>query len=492
MDSIQNNFDFILEKVKLYLPGQNLELLKKSYEFSLNAHKKQTRAGGTPYITHPLAVVNTLADLHLDIPTLCAGFLHDVVEDTPVSHENIVSEFGEEISRLVEGVTKIDALQYSIPEHASTPELIRQAENWRKMLIATAHDIRIVILKLADRKHNMETLQFLPPEKQKKIAEETLNLYAPLAQRLGMYTLKSTLEDYALKFSEPEKFSELEKKMKENTAQREDFLKNVVEKVESILSQYAIPHKIFSRPKNLNSIYRKMIRQNKPFEEIQDLAGIRLITDTVEHCYALLGIIHSNFVPVPDSFTDYIAIPKNNLYQSLHTTAYIGKNELIEIQIRTEEMHQIAEYGVAAHWRYKLGSSNPKTAEDSVEDKLDWVKQIMEWQRETKNPKEFLEGLRIELEFDQVFVFTPKGEVIKLPTGSTPVDFAYAVHTDLGNLCVGAKVDGKMVRLDHQLKSGNGCEIITRKGQKPHKDWLEFVKTPRAKSKIRKFLRENE
>jgi GTP pyrophosphokinase len=489
------SFAAILKKVREYLPGQDTRLLEKAFIFSQYAHGIQQRAGGDPYITHPLAVADLLADLRLDIPTLAASLLHDVLEDTPTSTETLRSEFGDEITHLVEGVTKVDALpppELGIDGHGTklSPEIIHQAENWRKMLVATAHDVRVIVLKLADRRHNMETLGCLSREKQKRIAEETLTLYAPIAQRLGMYKLKSALEDLSIKALEPEIYAELLKKTADEDRKREDMIRRCTEKLEAVLSAHDFPCRVLARPKNIYSIYRKMIRQNKPFEEIQDQVGIRLITDSVEHCYALLGAVQTNFEPVEGSFTDYIAMPKTNFYQSLHTTVRLSPSEIFEIQIRTEAMHRVSEYGVAAHWRYKQEAhgGGPK---DSFEDKLDWIKQIMEWQQETQNPKEFLEGLKVELDFDQVFVFTPKGEVKKLPAGSTPVDFAFSVHTDLGWQCVGAKVNDKMVRLDYQLKSGDRCEILTRKGQKPHKDWLEFVKTPRARSKIRKFLKEN-
>lgn len=492
-------FEQLLKEVQAYLPGENPELLHKAFLFSHLSHQEQKRAGGDPFIVHPLAVARTLADMHMDIPTLAAGLLHDVLEDTSCTRENFRKEFGDEILHLVEGVTKIDSMEHLAPNpslkdlFSSNPEIIRQAENWRKMMIATAQDIRVILLKLADRKHNMETLEFLAPEKRKKIAEETISLYAPLAQRMGMYQLKSQLEDLSFKFLEPEIYAELDAKISAVREHRKEFLDRCVKKIESMLAEHPYSYRISARPKNIYSVYRKMVRQNKTFEEIQDLAGIRIITDSVEHCYALLGVIHTNFVPVAETFTDYISMPKTNLYQSLHTTVNLPGNEIVEVQIRTEEMHHICEFGLAAHYRYKQtggGAYKNRTVADSVDDKLDWIKRILEWQQETDHPKDFLDGLRTELEFDQIFVFTPKGKVIKLPAGSTPVDFAYAVHTDLGNQCMGAKVNDKMVRLDTHLKSGDRCEILTRKGQEPHKDWLEFVKTPRARSKIRKVLKD--
>lgn len=492
-------FDQLLARVQSYLPESNLEILKKAYQFSQRAHQDQWRSAGDPYITHPLEVANILSFFHLDLPTLAAALLHDVLEDTRTSAETLKKEFGEEIARLVEGVTKIASLEELHSEEllthkAKKSELLQQAENWRKMLIATAHDIRVILLKLADRLHNMQTLESLEPERKKRIAEETLTLYAPLAQRLGIYQLKSKLEDLSFKILEPELYSSLKQKLDQQAQQREEELKKTIQKIEGLLSNLNFPYKISARPKNLYSIYRKMLRQNKSFEEIQDLSGVRILTDTVEHCYALLGMMHTRFTPVPNTFTDYIAMPKNNLYQSLHTTVQIEKGEMVEIQIRTEEMHQTAEVGIAAHWRYKLSPKSElqslKLESDSVDERLDWLKQLLEWQTESKKPEEFLEDLKVELQFDQVFVFTPKGEVKKLPQGATPVDFAYAVHTEIGHQCVGAKINNKMVRLDTKLKSGDQCEILLKKGGHPHKDWLDFVRTPRAKAKIRKFFRE--
>jgi len=471
-----------------YLSSAAQEPLRRAFEFSKRAHAEQLRAGGDPFVTHPLAVAKILSELHLDAVTLQAGLLHDVIEDTQVTREELKAEFGDEVAAIVEGVTKIDRLEQMVADRAIT----EQAENWRKMLIATAKDVRVILLKLADRRHNMETLGALPEQKRRRISEETLNLYVPLAQRLGMYGLKHDLADLSLKYLEPQVYAELESKMSANREQREVHLKTSVDKIESVLKPLNIPIHISARPKSIHSVYRKMLRQNKPFEEIQDLSGVRILTDTVEHCYAILSAVHSNFKPVPDSFTDYIAIPKNNLYQSLHTTVEMAPGDIVEVQIRTEEMHSIAEYGVAAHWRYKLtGPTSTQGKRDTVEAKMDWLKATLEWLEESSDPKEVLDGLKTELEFDQVFVFTPKGEVKKLPAGSTPVDFAFDVHTDLGFSCMGAKVNDKMVRLDYKLVSGDRCEIQTRKGQHPHKDWLDFVRTPRARSKIRKYFREN-
>lgn len=494
-------FDQLLARAQGYLLESNLEILKKAYQFSQTAHQHQLRAGGSPYITHPLEVAIILSEFHLDLPTLTAALLHDVLEDTSASPETLKKEFGEEVAHIVEGVTKIASLEEIhsgelLTHKAKKAELLQQAENWRKMLIATAHDIRVILLKLADRLHNMQTLESLEPERKKRIAEETLTLYAPMAQRLGIYQMKSQLEDLSFKILEPELYSSLKQKLAYQQQQREEQLKKYMAKIEEVLGNLNFPYKISARPKNLYSIYRKMLRQNKSFEEIQDLSGVRILTDTVEHCYALLGMIHNRFTPLPNTFTDYIAVPKNNLYQSLHTTIEMAKGEIVEIQIRTEEMHQTAEYGIAAHWRYKLSPqsaihSPQKNNKDSVDERLDWLKHLLEWQSESKKPEEFLEDLKVELQFDQVFVFTPKGEVKKLPQGSTPVDFAYAVHTEIGHQCIGAKINNKMVRLDTKLKSGDQVEILLKKGGHPHKDWLNFVRTPRAKAKIRKFFREH-
>ncbi len=491
---LETTFLALVKNASAYLPAESHDILRNTYEFSKHAHQEQLRAGGDPFISHPLEVAKILSELHMDLATLQAGLLHDVVEDTTVTRDQIKSEFGNEVAEIVEGVTKIDRLEsnFTEPSHTAPSRVItEQAENWRKMLIATAKDVRVIFVKLADRRHNMETLGALRDEKRRRISEETLNLYVPLAQRLGMYSIKHDLADLSLKYLEPEVFDKLELKMKTIKVQQETYLKSCVGKLEAVLKPLDIPYRISARPKSLHSVYRKMVRQNKPFEEIQDLAGIRIITDTVEHCYALLGAVHTHFQPVKDSFTDYIAIPKNNLYQSLHTTIEIAPGEIVEVQIRTEEMHSVAEFGVAAHWRYKLGDKTSTQGKiDKVEAKMDWLKKTLEWLEESQDPREMLEGLKAELEFDQVFVFTPKGEVKKLPLGSTPVDFAYEVHSGLGDQCVGAKVNDKMVRLDYQLKSGERCEILTKKGQHPHKDWLDFVKTPRARSKIKKYFKQ--
>jgi len=470
----------LITRFKTYAPHVDTALLEKAYQFSQKAHADQNRASGEHYFVHCSAVADTLVDFKLDLPTIAAGLLHDVLEDTPVTADTLKSEFGEEITRLVQGVTKLDSLQF-------TSQDIAQAENWRKMLLATAQDIRVILVKLADRLHNMKTLNFLDRDRQVKIARETISLYSPLAHRLGMFELKSQLEDLAFQYLNPEEFEEIDQKVKSRLAIQESTLKSFEKVVGQNLASTHIPNRILARQKSLYSFYSKMQRQGKPFEEIQDALGVRIITDTVANCYALLGIIHTLFKPVAGSFTDYVSIPKINLYQSLHTTVMGPSGELVEIQIRTEEMHRTSEFGIAAHWRYKTGE---ETRDPHLEEKLNWLRQWIEWLQDLKSPREFLESFKTDLELNQVFVFTPKGEVKALPNGSTPLDFAFAVHTEIGQSCVGAKVNNKMVKLDYQLKSGDICDILTKRGSNPKKDWLSVVKTARARSKIRHYLRE--
>src|SRR5579883_2476928 len=462
----------LIEKFAAYAPHVDTRMLEKAFDYSVKAHANQERASGEHYFVHCDAVASSLVDWKMDLPTICAGLLHDVLEDTPVTAETLTAEFGDEITKMVLGVTKLDHLQFSSHDDV-------QAENWRKMLLATAEDIRVIVIKLADRLHNMKTLNFLNAEKQKRIAHETLTLYAPLAHRLGMFQLKSQLEDLAFMYLFPKEYEDLDKKVNAQLATREVTLAKFKEAVENAVAASNIPHRILARTKSLNSIYQKMLRQNKPFEEIQDALGVRIITDTVSNCYALLGIVHTQFKPVAGSFTDYISIPKMNLYRSLHTTVMGPGGELVEIQIRTEEMHRTAEYGIAAHWRYKTGES----AKDlHLEEKLNWLRQWIEWLQDLKSPREFLDSLKTDLELNQVFVFTPAGEVKALPAGATPLDFAFAVHTEIGMACVGAMVNNKMVKLDYQLKSGDICKILTKKGSAPKKDWLNFTRTARARS----------
>ena len=472
----------MLEDLKVYAPNADATLFELAYDYSLKAHQDQERASGEHYFVHCAAVAETLIEFKLDLPTVCAGLLHDVIEDTPITPAELEKEFGEEIASLVEGVTKLDSLKFTSRDEA-------QAENWRKMMLATAQDIRVILIKLADRLHNMKTLNYLSREKQERKAYETITLYAPLAQRLGMFQLKSELEDLAFEYLHPEEHGELDEKVTKITKSREKAITGFKTALEEKLKPTNIEHRILGRAKTLWSIYQKMQRQKKTFEEIQDGMGVRIITPTIANCYALLGVVHSEFKPVAGSFTDYISVPKVNLYQSLHTTVMTQSGDLIEIQIRTEEMHRTAEYGIAAHWRYK--TSGEKAGRDEhLEEKLNWLRQWIEWLQDLKSPREFIESLKTDLELHQVFIFTPAGEVKPLPAGATPIDFAFAVHTEVGMMCIGARVNNKMVKLDHELNSGDICEILTRKKSKPNKGWLEIVKTARARSKIKHYLRE--
>ncbi len=470
----------LLDRFLAYSPHVDVSMLARAYDYSVKAHAEQSRASGEHYFVHCNAVAASLIDWKMDLSTVCAGLLHDVIEDTPITAEDLRREFGDEVTKLVSGVTKLDRLQFSSDSAA-------QAENWRKMLLATAQDIRVIVVKLADRLHNMRTLNYLSRERQRRIAKETLSLYAPLAHRLGMFQLKSELEDLGFQYLYPEQFEELSRKVNALVKAREATLAKFKDAVEKAVGKTGIAHRILARSKSLYSIYQKMQRQDKPFEEIQDALGVRIITDTVADCYALLGVVHTQFKPVAGSFTDYISLPKMNLYQSLHTTVMGPEGELVEIQIRTEEMHRTSEYGIAAHWRYKTGE---ESRDLHLEEKLNWLRQWIEWLQDLKSPREFLDSLKTDLELNQVFVFTPAGEVKVLPGGATPLDFAFAVHTEIGQACVGAQVNNKMVKLDYKLKSGDICRILTKKGSEPKKDWLNMVRTARARSKIRHFLRE--
>ncbi|MBI5209494.1 MAG: bifunctional (p)ppGpp synthetase/guanosine-3',5'-bis(diphosphate) 3'-pyrophosphohydrolase [Elusimicrobia bacterium] len=470
----------LLQRFSAYAPLVDTDMLGKAYDYSAKSHAEQARASGEDYFSHCAAVADSLIDWKMDLPTVCAGLLHDVIEDTSVTPEKLRQNFGEEIAKLVTALTKLHKVQFSSRDDA-------QAENWRRMILATAQDIRVIIIKLADRLHNMQTIEYLTPEKQERIARETISLYAPLAHRLGMFEIKGQLEDLSFAVLHPEDFADLEAKVRSRLPAREAMLTEFRKMLEHALSKSDVPHRILARSKNLHSIWGKMQRQKKPFEEIQDALGVRLITDSVANCYALLGLLHTHFQPVPDSFTDYIAHPKLNLYKSLHTTVVGPKGEYIEVQLRTEEMHRTAEYGIAAHWRYKTGEA----AKDAhLEEKLNWLRQWIEWLQDLDSPREFLDSLKTDLDLYQVFVFTPLGEVKALPVGATPIDFAFAVHTDIGQTCVGARVNNKMVKLDTQLKSGDICEILTKKNSVPKKDWLKVVKSARARSKIRHYLRE--
>ncbi|HHV06731.1 MAG TPA: bifunctional (p)ppGpp synthetase/guanosine-3',5'-bis(diphosphate) 3'-pyrophosphohydrolase [Firmicutes bacterium] len=469
----------LCRKIKSYNPKTDLNLVTKAYEFAALAHKGQFRISGDPYIQHPLGVASILAELELDVITVAASLLHDVVEDTQFTLEDINETFGEDIGLLVDGVTKLSRIEYKSKEE-------QQVENLRKMFFAMAKDIRVILIKLADRLHNLRTLKYLPVRKQKKIAQETLDVYAPLAHRLGIFRIKWELEDTAFRYLEPEKYYELVEKVAKKRQERESYINKVIGIFMTKLEEVGIEAEIQGRPKHLYSIYQKMAQQNKDFREIYDLTAIRVIVDSIKDCYGVLGVVHTLWKPVPGRFKDYIAMPKINMYQSLHTTVIGPEGEPLEIQIRTQEMHRTAEYGIAAHWRYKEGTKGT----DEFDKKLLWLRQMLEWQHDLRDAREFMETLKIDLFADEVFVFTPRGDVIDLPAGSCPIDFAYRIHTDIGHRCIGAKVNGHLVPLDYKLQNGDIVEVVTSKlANGPSKDWLKLVRTPQAKTKIRQWFK---
>ena len=464
-------------KILTYLPAADLSLIDKAYAFAAEKHKDHKRLSGDPYITHPLAVAEILADLEQDLQTITAAFLHDTIEDADTSIDEISGKFSKEVARLVEGVTKLGQLVYESQE-------VRQAENFRKMFVAMGEDLRVIVIKLADRLHNMRTLKYLPPDKIKETSLETQDIFAPLAHRLGMWRLKWELEDLSFSFLEPEKYAELKKKIGESREARENYIAKFIEKMCHSLKKFGIEADIYGRPKHLYSVYRKMYDQNLEFDEIYDLTAVRVIVESVKDCYAVLGIIHAGWKPIPGRFRDYIAVPKSNGYQSLHTTVMGEGGKPVEVQIRTREMHRVAEYGVAAHWIYK-----EELTDRDFDKKMAWFRQMLETQTELKDARDFMDSLKIDLFVDEVFVFTPKGQVIQLPLLATPVDFAYHVHTEVGHRCSGAKVNGRIVPLDYQLKNGEIIDILTGKADNPSLDWLNFVKTAGAKTKIKSWFK---
>ena len=470
----------LLDKIRENYPDEDLKVIEKAYRLAEEAHTGQLRASGEPYFVHPYGVAMILTDLGLDVDTIAAGLLHDVVEDTPVTLEEITDQFGAEIASLVDGVTKLSRFEFRTKEE-------QQAETYRKMFLAMAKDIRVILIKLADRLHNMRTLEHLKnPDKAIMKAKETLEIYAPLAHRLGIYRLKVELEDRAFSFLEPEAYKELTEQINVKFAEREDALKEAMGMLRAKLDEMHIHAEIEGRPKHYYSIYKKMKTQNKTLDQIFDLIAVRVIVDTVKDCYAVLGTVHTLWKPIPGRFKDYIAVPKPNMYQSLHTTLISRHGNPFEIQIRTFEMHRTSEYGIAAHWKYKEGRSN----ESSLDMKLAWLRQILEWQDETKDAREFMDTLKIDLYSDEVFVYTPKGDVINLPKGATPLDFAYSIHSAIGNKCVGAKISGKIVPLDYHLKTGDIVEVLTSSSTKgPSMDWLKVVVTSQARNKIRAWFK---
>lgn len=471
----------ILDKVRAYNPGADLNKIRKAYVYSALAHKGQVRLSGEPYLIHPLEVANIIADLKMDAASVTAGLLHDTLEDTLTSMEELSARFGEEVTTLVEGLTKISKISFKTSEE-------RQAENFRKMILAMVKDIRVLIIKLADRLHNMRTLEFQRPERQQAIAQETLDIYAPLANRLGISWIKQELEDLSLRYLKPAIYAELEQKIARKKEESREYISKVIKIIERNLHHHKIEGTVAGRLKHLYSIYQKMVKQDITFEQIYDILAFRIIVHSVKDCYAVLGIIHSLWLPVPGRFKDFIAIPKTNLYQSLHTTVIGPDAEQIELQIRTEEMHHIAEMGIAAHWQYKESYKLDKDERAQ----LDWLRQVAEWQGDISNAGEFLESVKIDLFTDSVYVFTPQGAVKELAKGSTPVDFAYSIHSNIGDHCTGAKVSGRLVPLKYELKTGEVVEIITSNKQHPNKDWLHFVKTSKARNKIRHWVKKEE
>ena len=474
-------YDMLIARIRKYHPSTDVSLIEKAYKLAVKAHGDQRRKSGEPYIIHPLLVAIILADLEMDKETIAAGMLHDVVEDTKFTEEDIRREFGDEVALLVDGVTKLGQLSYS------KDKVEVQAENLRKMFLAMAKDIRVIIIKLADRLHNMRTLQFMTPAKQKEKAKETMDIYAPIAQRLGISKIKTELDDLALKYSQPEVFYDLVNQINARKTEREEFVEQIVEEVSTHMKNANIKAEVNGRVKHFFSIYKKMVNQDKTVDQIYDLFAVRIIVESVKDCYAALGVIHEMYTPIPGRFKDYIAMPKPNMYQSLHTTLMSSVGQPFEIQIRTEEMHKTAEYGIAAHWKYKESNDGKKSVEAQEEEKLSWLRQILEWQRDMSDNREFLNLIKGDLDLfaEDVYCFTPQGDVKNLPNGSTPIDFAYAIHSAVGNKMVGARVNGKLVNIDYKIQNGDQVEVVTSNNSNGQSmDWLKIVKSTQAKNKI--------
>ena len=471
----------LMEQVVAYHPEADTSMIRRAYDFSVKAHEGQMRQTGEPYVQHPLAVAGILTFLKLDVPAIVAGLLHDTLEDTVATQEDLEQAFGEDVARLVDGVTKIGKITFQSYEE-------KQAENFRKMVLSMADDIRVVFIKLADRLHNMQTLDALSDERRKKIAQETMEIYAPLANRLGMSWIKQELEDLCFHYLQPEACALLKLRLAKKDEEREAYIQSLIQVAEKALAEAGLVGQIDGRPKHLFSIYQKMERRSVSFDEIYDLTAIRVVTDSKMNCYAILGLIHSIWPPVPGRVKDYIATPRSNLYQSLHTTVVGPQGEYVEFQIRTAEMHRINEYGVAAHWLYK----EPRKSEGSKEEVFSWLRQFVEWHKDLSDNRQFMDSVKLDLFHDVVFVFTPKGEVREVPVGSTSVDLAYSIHTEIGDRCVGAKINGKLVPLRYQLHSGDMVEILTSPTQVPHRGWLKFVRTSKAKTKIKHWFKVEE
>ena len=469
-----------LDKLTAINQRYNTELIGKAFDLACSLHDGQLRKSGEPYFIHPIAVAHILSEIGMDDATIIGGLLHDVVEDTDYTLEEVSKEFGEEVALLVDGVTKLGAIKYESKEEL-------QAENFRKMFMAMSKDIRVLIIKLADRLHNMRTMQYMKPEKIKEKCDETLEIYAPLASRLGIARIKFEMEDLALKFLHPDDYDDIVSQIENLKSKREDIINTVIEEIKEALDEMGFEYSIYGRAKHYYSIYRKMIKQEKNLDEIFDLTAIRIIVDSVKDCYAVLGVVHTMWMPIPGRFKDYIAMPKPNMYQSLHTTVIGDNGETFEIQIRTKEMHQVAEYGIAAHWKYKEGDVKGEASQDDM--KLAWLRQSLELEKDLQDPKDFLESMKVDLFASQVYVFTPRGDVMELPMGSTPLDFAFKVHSAVGLQCVGAKVNGKMVTIDYHLQNGDIVDIVTSANSSgPSVDWLRIAKSSNARTKIKNFL----
>ncbi len=479
---IDARFRALLDTVRAHRPGDDVDIIRRAWEFSLEHHQGQVRASGEPYVLHPLEVAHVLAEMKLDSTAIAAGLLHDAVEDTPVTADDITRLFGEQVAHIVEGVTKIDKIQFANSED-------RQAENVRKMLLAMVTDVRVVLIKLADRLHNMRTLQHLRVERQQAIARETLDIYAPLAHRLGMGKVRGELEDLSFRYVDAVSFDKVQAAIDERRKEGEDFLEDVERTLQEKLKEHKIEARVEWRIKRLYSIYQKLQKQRSSVDQVYDLLAVRVITKSVQDCYAIFGLIHSIWRPVPGRIKDFIAMPRPNLYQSLHTTVMGSGGHQFEVQIRTEEMHRVAEEGIAAHWKYKA-NGGPISSKD--EQRLAWVRSLVEWQREMSDPNEFLSTLKIDLYPEEVYTFTPKGKVVVLPKDASPVDFAYSVHTEVGQACTGARVNGRMVPLRTRLRNGDIVEIVTQNGHTPSRDWLTFVKSSRARNKIKHWLNEHQ
>jgi len=473
--------DDLVERVRTYNPGAALDTLEQAYKFSATVHRGQRRRSGEPYLTHPLAVAGIIAELRLDVPSVATGLLHDTVEDTLATLDEIQHRFGPEVAELVDGVTKISRIDFRSREE-------KQAENFRKMLLAMARDIRVILIKLADRTHNMRTLGHLDAQRQQAIAQETLDIYAPIAHRLGISWIKSELEDNALRYLHPEVYHQLKRNVATKREERERYTKEVVSLLARKMKEASLEAEVHGRPKHFYSIYQKMQQQNLLYDQVHDVIAFRVIVDSVGECYEALGVVHANWKPVPGRFKDYIALPKANGYQSLHTAVIGPRGQRMEVQIRTREMHRVAEYGVAAHWRYKKTDGGAEDERD-VEERFAWLRQMLEWQQHLTDPDEFLRSVKEDLFSKEVFVFTPKGDLLNFPAGATVIDFAYRIHSEVGRHCTGARVNGRIVPLRYALRSGDSVEIITTPTQTPSKDWLKFVKTSRAKERIRNYLK---